>query len=70
MTPQEELVQADRHIAEGEARLGNQAKLIANLAADGHDTALAEELLTTMEMTLTTMRGHRNLILREIAGEI
>jgi hypothetical protein len=70
LTLQEELAQADRHIAEGEARLARQADLIARMVADGRDTALPEELLDTMERTLAAMRAHRELILREIAGEL
>jgi hypothetical protein len=70
LTLQEELAQADRHIAEGEARLARQADLVARLMADGHDTALAEMVLETMESTLASFRNHREPILREIAGEL
>ena len=70
LTLQEELAQAARHIAAGEARLARQADLIARMVADGHDTVLPEELLDTMERTLAAMRAHRELILREIADEL
>src|SRR4051794_20333508 len=52
LTLQEELAQADRHIAEGKERLAHQTDLAARLAAASHDTALAEELQDTMVCTL------------------
>ena len=42
----------------------------ARLAAGGHDTALAEELRDALARTLASMREHRELILREIAGKL
>jgi hypothetical protein len=68
MTPQEELALADRHIAEGEARILRQRTLVAELEVDGHDTSLAEALLGTMEQSLVVLHAHRRLILAEIAG--
>jgi hypothetical protein len=64
----DELAEADRQVAEGEARVTEQARLIASLAAGGHDTSRAEELLVTLEATLTTVCEHRELVQRAIAG--
>jgi hypothetical protein len=65
----EHLAQADRHIAEAEARIARQHRLIAGLNANGHDTSVAEALLATMEAVLRTGRDHRTTILWEIALE-
>jgi len=43
------LEMAQRHVAEGEQHLARQRKLIAELERDGHDTALAIELLHEFE---------------------
>jgi hypothetical protein len=63
------LPQADRHITEGEARVARQRALVGELAADGHDAAMAEGLLATMLASLARMREHRATILAEVAAE-
>jgi hypothetical protein len=52
------LEQARRHVREGEGRVAAQERLIAELAADGHDTFAAWELLRSLQETLTAMRQH------------
>jgi len=42
----ERLAQTDRHIATAEQHITKQRLLIDNLRADGHDTKVAEEMLT------------------------
>jgi hypothetical protein len=42
-----ELAQADRHIAEAQARIARQAEDMRALGADGHDTTDAAKLLLT-----------------------
>jgi hypothetical protein len=41
------LTQAQQLVAEGEARIAQQKRRIAELRRDGHDTSRAEELLKT-----------------------
>jgi len=48
------LAMADRHIAQGRARIAAQSLMIEGLRSEGHDTALAEALLVQMELALTT----------------
>jgi hypothetical protein len=51
------LEMAQRHVAEGEARVAQQMALIAELARDGHNTARAQALLATLKGTLGIMCG-------------
>lgn len=71
MTDQAEshLVQAERHISEGEQRIAGQKALIEQLAVDGRDTTEASNLLVVLQDTLTLMLEHRQQILREMAGK-
>ena len=70
MTLEEEhLAQADRHIAEAEARTETQQGLLARLRTAGGDVAEAEELLATMEQSLSVMREHRRLVLAGVMQE-
>jgi hypothetical protein len=52
------LAPAERHVAEAETRVARQAALVAELRADGHDTATAERLLDLFTSTLSVMREH------------
>lgn len=61
----EHLVQAQRHVGEAEQRVAQQRRLIAQLAADGHDTAEAEKFLETLIQALAAMREHLQLIQAE-----
>ena len=67
-TLQQDLATADRHIAEGQARIAQQAKLVGELDADGHDTTSAQNLLRIMQRNLDVMNAHRQTIMREFAG--
>jgi hypothetical protein len=61
------LILADRHLTEGRQRV---AELIADInrqTRQGHDTTLAENLLTTFEQTLVQWEEHRVVILDAIA---
>ena len=62
----EHLAEANKHIEEAEAQIAGQTALIAELAADGHDTMEAEELLESFIATLDTMQRHRETILSEL----
>ncbi|EIM25941.1 hypothetical protein [Microvirga lotononidis] len=63
----DELVQADRHLAEGERRIGEQIDLIQWMTKHGYDTVVAKDLLRLLEETLTIWKEHRQLILDAIA---
>jgi hypothetical protein len=58
---------ADRHIAEGRARIERQADLIKRLRAKGESTARAEEFIRLLESTLAGWQKQRELILAELA---
>jgi hypothetical protein len=49
---------AARHVAEGEARVERQLALIDRMSTKGHDTAGAESVLATMQVTLMHFRDH------------
>ncbi|WP_210529646.1 hypothetical protein [Rubellimicrobium arenae] len=61
------LAKAERDIAEGEARIANQADLVGRLRATGQDIGMAEALLATLQGTLRQWQDHRDEILRTIA---
>jgi hypothetical protein len=65
---EEHLAQAERHVRQGEPRVADQRRWIAQLAKDGYDTTDAQQLLATLEQTLTLMREHRQQILDERAN--
>ena len=54
-----ELKMADRRIAEGRGHIEKQLAIIAELERDGHDSALAKELLATLRTTLKMHEDHR-----------
>jgi hypothetical protein len=47
---------ARRHLAEGEARVGAQKSLIAQLRRDRHDTKQAERLLAALTASVAVLR--------------
>jgi hypothetical protein len=66
-TEREHLAQAERHVAEGEARIARQAELVERLRGGGQDVAAAEALLTNLQQTLAIWKDHRAEILATIA---
>jgi hypothetical protein len=60
---QEHLAQANRHIVEAKRHIAHQRKFIEELAHDGEETELAEDLLETLEETLAAFERHRQVIL-------
>jgi hypothetical protein len=57
------LEMARRHVAQSEARIARQRKILAEMQADNHPTAAdaAQRVLATMETTLAIMRDHLRL---------
>lgn len=64
-TGAEHLPLARQHVVEGELRCSAQRLLIAQLAADGDDTASAEALLAAFEDALAQMRAHLRILQAE-----
>ena len=63
----QDLATADRHIAEGEARIAQQGEIVRELGADGHDTANARSMLRFMQRNLDVMNAHRQQIMSKLA---
>lgn len=63
---QEKLAMADRHIADGERRISEQALLVEHLQAAGDSAESAERLLANLKETLGTWNVHRHEIIRSI----
>jgi uncharacterized protein (DUF342 family) len=57
------LVQVNRHIVETKRHIAHQRKFIEELAQDGQETELAEDLLKALEETLAAFERHRRVIL-------
>ena len=62
----EHLAEAERHIAEGEDRIRHQLRIIEDLERDGHDSALARQLLDTLKRTHTLHIKQREFIIEEL----
>jgi hypothetical protein len=62
-----DLATADRHIAEGEARVEQQRALVERFRHEGQSIANGEMLLDTLSQTLQVWREHRDQIVRRIA---
>ena len=61
------LAAADRHIAEGQARIALQRTLIAHLKRRDFGTEDAEDLLRLLTDTLVQYQHHRDMIAASIA---
>jgi hypothetical protein len=59
---------AERHVAEGIRHVASQREVLLRLTRVGHDTRLAESLLTAFETTLEDHIAHRDRILAERAA--
>jgi hypothetical protein len=62
----QDLAAADRHIAEGQARIAQQADVVCALDADGDETTDAQNLLRVMQESLDAMNAQRQQIVREL----
>jgi hypothetical protein len=63
----QDLATANRHIAEGQVQIAQQARLVRALDADGYDTRNAQNLLMIMRRNLDVMNTHREYILGELS---
>ena len=57
---------ANKHVAEGQARIEAQIALVARLERDGHDTLQAKKLLEQFEQTLALQIETRERIIQEL----
>ena len=67
---QHELVQSERHLAEGQERIARQAELVRELYADGHDTTFAARRLLVLAANLNEMERQRHEIMRELLAAL
>jgi hypothetical protein len=67
--PAEHLRQARDHVAQGEEHIRRQRALIAQLERDGYETALAKQLLATLEETQVLHEQDRERLIRELAAQ-
>jgi len=59
----DDLLDVDRHIAEGEVRVAEQIARIERLKREGRDTEVAQSLLRMLEHALAQWHEHRRSIL-------
>ncbi len=62
-----QLTRVQRHIERLQGVIGNQAKLIDNLDADGHGTAREARVLDTLRELLKTHEQHREWLMSMLA---
>ena len=60
------LVEAERHVTEGEYHVRRQRDLVEKLSKHGHDTRQAEVLLAEFEQTLTSHKFDRDRMRAEL----
>ena len=67
-TSQNDLVEADRHIAEGDAQMARHREMVSGLRRDGHAVAAdqAEGMLGIMEQALDELRRDRATIASQL----
>ena len=63
----QDLATANRHIAESQARIAQQARLVSKLAADGYKTTNAQNLLRLLQRNLVVLEKQRQRIMGELA---
>ena len=64
-----DLQMVEDHIAQGRRHVLQQEQLIVRLRTRGLPTDKAEDLLAEFEATLQQHRHHRELMIRNMAGE-
>ena len=61
------LAEAEDHVAEGQTRLNRQREIVAELERDGHDSAMARELLRQFESVQAMHIAGLARVTRELA---
>jgi hypothetical protein len=67
---EDHLAQAERHVALGEEHVQNQRALVDKLARDGHDTAMARQLLSQFEDLQISHIADRDRLKKELKAEL
>jgi hypothetical protein len=62
------LAQAERHVSDGEHTVARQREIVAKLVKDGHDSRMAQELLTQFEQSQAIHVADRDRIRSELAA--
>jgi hemerythrin len=62
------LAQAERHVSEGENTVARQRRVVTELSKDGHDSRLAQELLTQFETAQAAHIADRDRIRAELTS--
>jgi hypothetical protein len=65
-----ELAQADRHIADGHARIAKQRILLDGLQQDSQDAELAKRYLGALEVAQGVLERHRAHVLRDLGRNL
>jgi hypothetical protein len=60
------LAEAERHVFEGDRRIGRQEEIVSELHRQGHDTRRALSLLALFRQVQTTYLSHRDYIQKEL----
>jgi hypothetical protein len=68
-TLERDLIRADARVRDGERHIINQRAIVTKLEGDGHDAAMARQLLRTLEDLQATRQSDRDRLAREIALE-
>ena len=63
------LALAKAHVSEGQRHIRDQIRVIRELERDGHDTAVARQLLTTLRATQALHIADRDRSVKEWAQE-
>ena len=61
------LALAKAHVSEGQRHIRHQIRLVRELERDGHDTAVARQLLTTLRATQALHIADRDRLVKELA---
>ena len=61
----QDLLKAEAHVAEADARIEKQRAIIEKLASDGHPTETARQILTTMLHSRDAFEAHRRIISKD-----
>jgi hypothetical protein len=69
MTYDQELTQADRHIANAEDRILRQFQRIERMKTHRQDTIDAEALVRVMKLSLALLQDHRQRLADKLADE-
>ena len=65
---QHELMQSERHLAEGQERIARHSEFVRELYAEGHNSTFAAKRLVVLAANLNEIESHRQQIVRELSA--